>query len=282
MPSSHAIPSTSFITQLRQLCRQQEANLQEWQIGHELEQPLSKPQIDPQGSEQNLEIDELAEKAKQKFKEFFDEKLGELEQHSQTCDLLLDHIEKLIGQRRQADADLPLMPTKSLIGQLKQSTDLLREQIKGEFEQPILKQRIVRPSNARGIEEQTKQVRQAGLRLIQHFKEYSRQIEAPKQKLDALIEQCIKQGAPTDMTTMQTEMYDALREAGASEEKARAAAMNVPSIEQVATKEDIATLRTEMIERFGKLENSMLRSMMVIVIGSVGIATAIILHYLPS
>ena len=84
------------------------------------------------------------------------------------------------------------------------------------------------------------------------------------------------------MTTPQTEMYDALREAGASEEKARAAAMNVPSIEQVATKEDIATLRTEMIERFGKLENSMLRSMMVIVIGSVGIATAIILHYLPS
>ena len=48
------------------------------------------------------------------------------------------------------------------------------------------------------------------------------------------------------MSIMVTEIYDALIEAGASEQKARAAAQSVPFAEQLATKQDIAELRAEM------------------------------------
>ncbi len=50
------------------------------------------------------------------------------------------------------------------------------------------------------------------------------------------------------MSIMVTESYDALIEAGASEQKARAAAQSVPLAEQLATKQDIAVLKTDIAE----------------------------------
>lgn len=50
------------------------------------------------------------------------------------------------------------------------------------------------------------------------------------------------------MSIMVTEIYDALIEAGASEQKARAAAQSVPLTEQLATKQDIAVLKTDIAE----------------------------------
>ena len=50
------------------------------------------------------------------------------------------------------------------------------------------------------------------------------------------------------MSIMVTEIYDALIEAGASEQKARAAAQSVPLAEQLATKQDIAVLKTDIAE----------------------------------
>ena len=49
------------------------------------------------------------------------------------------------------------------------------------------------------------------------------------------------------MSVIVSEVYDALIEAGASEEKARAAAAAIPVGEQLATKQDIADLKTEMV-----------------------------------
>ena len=46
------------------------------------------------------------------------------------------------------------------------------------------------------------------------------------------------------MSIMVTEIYDALIEAGASEQKARAAAQSVPLTEQLTTKQDIAALQS--------------------------------------
>ena len=48
------------------------------------------------------------------------------------------------------------------------------------------------------------------------------------------------------MTVMVTEVYDALRDAGASEEKARAAAGAIPIGDQLASKDDIARLESEI------------------------------------
>ena len=48
------------------------------------------------------------------------------------------------------------------------------------------------------------------------------------------------------MSIMVTEIYAALIEAGASEQKARAAAQSVPLTEQLATKQDIALLKTDI------------------------------------
>ena len=45
-------------------------------------------------------------------------------------------------------------------------------------------------------------------------------------------------------------LYDALREAGASEEKARAAAGGIPVGEHLATKQDIAELKTDIATQF--------------------------------
>ena len=45
-------------------------------------------------------------------------------------------------------------------------------------------------------------------------------------------------------------LYDALREAGASEEKAKAAASAIPAGEHLATKQDIAELKTDIATQF--------------------------------
>ena len=48
------------------------------------------------------------------------------------------------------------------------------------------------------------------------------------------------------MSLIFTELYDALIEAGASEQRARAAAAAMPDIERLATKDDVAELRAEI------------------------------------
>lgn len=48
------------------------------------------------------------------------------------------------------------------------------------------------------------------------------------------------------MTVIVSEVYDALLEAGASEEKAKAAAGAIPVGQQLATKQDIANLKAEI------------------------------------
>jgi hypothetical protein len=62
------------------------------------------------------------------------------------------------------------------------------------------------------------------------------------------------------MSTMLKEVYDALKEAGASEEKASAAAVAVSAYQlnrtHLASKEDIANLRAELkvdIEKMGRV-----------------------------
>ena len=48
------------------------------------------------------------------------------------------------------------------------------------------------------------------------------------------------------MSVIVSELYDALLEAGASEEKAKAAAGAIPIGQQLATKQDIADLKAEI------------------------------------
>jgi hypothetical protein len=48
------------------------------------------------------------------------------------------------------------------------------------------------------------------------------------------------------MSVIVSEVYDALLEAGASQEKARAAAGAIPVGQQLATKQDIANLKAEI------------------------------------
>ena len=50
------------------------------------------------------------------------------------------------------------------------------------------------------------------------------------------------------MGVMVSEVYDALVEAGASPEKARAAAEAIPATEQLATKQDLAQLETRIFK----------------------------------
>ena len=63
------------------------------------------------------------------------------------------------------------------------------------------------------------------------------------------------------MSLMVAEVYEALIEAGTSEQKAKAAAGAIPVAGELATKEDLRELRDElrdeMGERFGKLERDM-------------------------
>jgi hypothetical protein len=55
------------------------------------------------------------------------------------------------------------------------------------------------------------------------------------------------------MTTLNQELYEALKEAGASEDAAKRAAASVYDKEQIATKLDIAELKTEVARIDGKL-----------------------------
>ena len=48
------------------------------------------------------------------------------------------------------------------------------------------------------------------------------------------------------MTQMNMELLDALRDAGAADDKARAAAQSVAAVGNVATKEDITAVRADM------------------------------------
>lgn len=48
------------------------------------------------------------------------------------------------------------------------------------------------------------------------------------------------------MSMIVTEIYDALKEAGATEEKARAAAGAIPMVENLASKQDLAELKAEL------------------------------------
>jgi hypothetical protein len=58
------------------------------------------------------------------------------------------------------------------------------------------------------------------------------------------------------MSLIVSEIYDALIEAGTSKDKAKAAAAAVPSVERLATKEDIARLEGATREDIVKLEGA--------------------------
>ena len=59
------------------------------------------------------------------------------------------------------------------------------------------------------------------------------------------------------MSLMVAEVYEALIEAGTSEQKAKAAAGAIPIAGELATKEDLRELRDELGERIGKVEREM-------------------------
>ena len=59
------------------------------------------------------------------------------------------------------------------------------------------------------------------------------------------------------MSLIVSEVYDALIEAGTSEEKAKAAAGAIPLPERLATKEDLGELKAGFNERFAKIERDL-------------------------
>ena len=59
------------------------------------------------------------------------------------------------------------------------------------------------------------------------------------------------------MSLMVAEVYEALIEAGTSEQKAKAAAGAIPIARELATKEDLRELRDELGERIGKVEREL-------------------------
>lgn len=59
------------------------------------------------------------------------------------------------------------------------------------------------------------------------------------------------------MNLIVSEVYDAFIDAGASEEKAKAAAGAIPLAERLATKEDLDELKKEINDRFSKIERDM-------------------------
>ena len=59
------------------------------------------------------------------------------------------------------------------------------------------------------------------------------------------------------MSLIVAEVYDALIEAGTSEEKAKAPAGAIPLPERLATKEDLAELKANFNERFAKIERDL-------------------------
>lgn len=59
------------------------------------------------------------------------------------------------------------------------------------------------------------------------------------------------------MSLIVAEVYDALIEAGTSEEKAKAAAGAIPLAERLATKEDLDELKADFNERLAKIERDL-------------------------
>ncbi|MDE0035135.1 MAG: hypothetical protein OXU75_18670 [Deltaproteobacteria bacterium] len=59
------------------------------------------------------------------------------------------------------------------------------------------------------------------------------------------------------MSLIVTELYDALIEAGATEEKAKAAAGAIPMVETLATKQDLAELKAEIKDDIAVLKRDM-------------------------
>lgn len=59
------------------------------------------------------------------------------------------------------------------------------------------------------------------------------------------------------MSLIVSEVYDALIEAGTSEEKAKAAAGAIPLAERLATKEDLDEQIARLSERIGKIERDL-------------------------
>jgi hypothetical protein len=57
------------------------------------------------------------------------------------------------------------------------------------------------------------------------------------------------------MTTINQELYEALKEAGASEDAAKRAAASVYDKDQLATKTDFAKMRTAIEARLARLES---------------------------
>ena len=79
------------------------------------------------------------------------------------------------------------------------------------------------------------------------------------------------------MSIMNAELYDALKEAGASEEKARVAACSVGDVNQLATKGDIASLRSEMKAGMESVKSDILKWMFGSMIAQTAIVTSIII-----
>jgi hypothetical protein len=85
------------------------------------------------------------------------------------------------------------------------------------------------------------------------------------------------------MTTMISEVYDAFREAGVSDEKAKAAAAAVIGLQHAATKTDVAELRQATRADIAELKAELIRTMWLqagVIIGALslvfgGIATLI-------
>ena len=59
------------------------------------------------------------------------------------------------------------------------------------------------------------------------------------------------------MNLIVSEVYDAFIDAGASEEKAKAAAGAIPLAERLATKDDLDEVKKEINDRFSKIERDM-------------------------
>lgn len=59
------------------------------------------------------------------------------------------------------------------------------------------------------------------------------------------------------MSLLVSEVYEALIEAGTSQEKAKAAASAIPVAKDLAAKEDLRELRDELIGRIGRIERDM-------------------------
>ncbi len=57
------------------------------------------------------------------------------------------------------------------------------------------------------------------------------------------------------MNLIVSEVYDAFIDAGASEEKAKAAAGAIPLADRLATKEDLDELKKEIDDRFSKIDD---------------------------